>query len=166
MNFVDRLYLPTTGLAQELLVRLANGVEVCCGETLTDFEVGLVGLENSPTFKLDLKVLPDLKFDCVLGLPWLEKANPDINWANRTVTLKSLRVNESEFTPGDSLIKERSSSFKLQNLTISESQDMLKFAPFDKPRTGNKHKSNYQNKREIKTRPQNQLKVDKFYSSR
>lgn len=103
--FVDAMCLPATCLVNELPVRLANGLTVPCTESLSETIVGIIGNADARLVELDLIVVPDLKFDVVLGLPWLVQANPTINW----------RLGELTFPKetGELLSKERSSDFSL-----------------------------------------------------
>ena len=117
-DWVDKSHLPTTALDQELAVRLANGLEVICEEVLLDVSIGLADMDTEGSVKLDMIVLPGLKFDGVLGLPWLSRANPDIDWSSRTLTLKR--------TKGVSFFKERSSNQTLHNLTVSQKKVTFK----------------------------------------
>jgi len=112
--WVEEACLPTTVLEKGLSVRLANGHEVMCEESLVGVEIGVRKLDANSTIVLDCIVLPELKFDCILGLPWLTRANPDIDWASRTLSFKE--------TQGASLFEERSSNLNLLNLKISDNQ--------------------------------------------
>lgn len=135
-HFVERNFLPTTGLLQESPVRLANGSEVLCEESLSEVSVGIGDAIGAPPVVLDLIVIPGLKFDCVLGLPWLARANPHIDWSTRTLSFKT--------NTGDSIIKERSSNLKLQSLKFSEYEitskqedDVVAGEPLNKERSSN-----------------------------
>jgi hypothetical protein len=109
--FVDTMCLPATCLMHELPVRSANGLTVPCTESLSETIVGIIGDNDARLVELDLIVVPDLKFDVVLGLPWLVQANPTINWRLRELTFPK--------DTGDHLDKERGSNLSLQNLNLS-----------------------------------------------
>ena len=71
----------------EIKVQLANGITSPSG--------GVIGSEcsiqtNSGTFEFrnEFLVTKLYGYDAILGLPWLAKFNPEINWATRTVVMK------------------------------------------------------------------------------
>jgi hypothetical protein len=115
-KFVDSQVLPAVMLPEVLSVRLANGAEVPCGKSLSSTLVGIIGNDQAKLVELDLIIVPDLKYDVVLGLPWLSEANPVIDWSRRV-----LKFNLN----GDLPIEERSSSLGLNNLKVSDIKEKL-----------------------------------------
>ena len=62
-------------------VRLANGEKMVSQGTV-------VGLVTCGKWRAHVKfVVLDLAFDVVLGLPWLTKVNPRLNWSDRTLAV-------------------------------------------------------------------------------
>ena len=37
-----------------------------------------------------LFIVPNLKFEFVLGIPWLESANPAVDWSRRTISFENI----------------------------------------------------------------------------
>jgi Retroviral aspartyl protease len=58
-------------------------------------------------FKDEFRVIPmGTGCEVILGIPWLERNNPKINWQKRTVTLKEARIREEKKTEGNSLAQQ------------------------------------------------------------
>ena len=48
-----------------------------------------VSIGGSFNDKMDFTVFPLQKYDAILGMPWLEKHNPKIDFKNKSVKLQS-----------------------------------------------------------------------------
>jgi hypothetical protein len=53
---------------------------------------------NNKTVKCDFLVLSELNngHDCILGIPWLEEANPIIDFKKRTITWREAKSKSSQ----------------------------------------------------------------------
>ena len=81
-QFISRFHIPTTTVKSKA-VRLADGNVLQANQTVVDVPVTV----NDKTVHCDFMVLSELNngHDCILGLPWLERANPIINFRERTI---------------------------------------------------------------------------------
>ena len=121
MDLVEKWCLPTEEIPTPIQVRLADGSEIILEETLTRLTLSVAGDTDTSVLELDLMVVPNLKFDLILGIPWLKEANPHVNWA-----LGSIRFNSGSSPTvrndeiGDFYLKERDSNFSVCNLTARD----------------------------------------------
>jgi hypothetical protein len=82
-SLTANLKLECTKLQQTLKVALADGTTT----TVTE-EVQLSVPLGSTTYKIPMIVVEmNSEFDCILGISWLTKYNPYINWQNKTIRL-------------------------------------------------------------------------------
>ena len=101
-NFVAKSYLEARGLkpvslASQQDVRLPDGRTVYSTTTLPRAMLQMGALRERVTFMaLDL----DLGADVILGMPWLEKHNPDVDWVTRKLSATHKGV-ELELTAVD-----------------------------------------------------------------
>ena len=87
-NFVSSAFvrahnLPSSPLSRPDLVTLADGSQQTAGCIVQSAAVRIASYSDS----LDLVSLALQDYDAILGMPWLERVNPEINWRQRTVTL-------------------------------------------------------------------------------
>ena len=79
LKFVERVTPPT-----RLTVRLATGTSISVMKRVVEFHYTLEDLQYNDDFiVLDL----DAKFDIILGLPWLRRYKPRVNWQHQTVRM-------------------------------------------------------------------------------
>ena len=90
VNFIDHNYCrsrgyQTTPMEKERRIKLANDTVILSSETIPKAQFKFNGFKDHQ----DLQVL-DLKgmFQIILGQPFLVKHNPDIDWVQRTITIK------------------------------------------------------------------------------
>jgi hypothetical protein len=89
-NFVSEAFARTSGLKQQESshrVSLADGRTSDSAGMLPEADIRI----GTYSEKIDLIVTPLHEFDIILGMAWLQKYNPSIDWRNKTVT----------FTQGD-----------------------------------------------------------------
>ena len=87
-NFVSSAFvrahnLPSSPLSRPDLVTLADGSQQSAGCIVQSAAVRISSYSDS----LDLVSLTLQDYDAILGMPWLERVNPEVNWRQRTVTL-------------------------------------------------------------------------------
>ena len=82
-TFVARHHLPATQVEQRQTVTLADGSK--CETAKVVEEVGVQMGEYKDC--LSFLSLPLTGYDAILGMPWLEKNNPKIDWVNRRIEL-------------------------------------------------------------------------------
>jgi hypothetical protein len=81
VRFSERVISPTL-----LTVRLATGAIVKLRKRVVALHYALQGKQYDDNFiVLDL----DDKFDAILGMPWLKKHEPQVNWTTKSLSLKS-----------------------------------------------------------------------------
>ena len=85
-KFVNAAKIPTTSI-QTKSVRLADGKVLTASEAVVDRDVNVKG----KSVKCSFIVLDQLNNgnDAILGIPWLEEADPTISFKNRTISWKS-----------------------------------------------------------------------------
>ena len=69
-------------------VTLADGTTVSCTET-PPLRIDVVGHQSKMTF-----LTTDLQFDAILGLDWLQSANPRVNWRTTKITFIDEQVHK------------------------------------------------------------------------
>ena len=67
-------------------IELANGSTHMSDTIVSSIDVSIGGSFND---KMDFTVFPLQKYDAILGMPWLEKHNPKIDFKNKSVKLQS-----------------------------------------------------------------------------
>jgi predicted aspartyl protease len=79
-NLADKLRIPHTPLSRE--VSLPDGTRMAAARTST-VSLDVAGSQR----ELTAVVVDMVAFDCILGLPWLDVANPVVNWKTRRLLL-------------------------------------------------------------------------------
>jgi hypothetical protein len=87
-KFVETYQIPQRRLPMEIMAQNIDGTSnkggIIDSEVQVSFEIGSKTMEES-------FLVTDLgKQDAILGYPWLEKHNPEINWQNQVVDLGSM----------------------------------------------------------------------------
>jgi hypothetical protein len=81
-NFVQRQQIATTKLHPPLRVNLADGTIRQCDRRILRAEMDV----SDRKYEVNLTVLPLRHYDAVLGMTWLRRYNPHIDWRQLTVT--------------------------------------------------------------------------------
>ena len=81
--FVHAHNLPSSPLSRPDLVTLADGSQQPRAASCSRLRFAFASYSDS----LDLVALTLQDYDAILGMPWLERVNPEVNWRQRTVTL-------------------------------------------------------------------------------
>ncbi|CAF3332568.1 unnamed protein product [Rotaria socialis] len=68
-------------------VTIANGVTSYIDQALLDFDLKLDDFNDKITLAYVFPINSKANHDVILGLPWLFKNNPRINWQTRTITI-------------------------------------------------------------------------------
>ena len=91
--FVQKNNLPTTKLSVPIRARNANHSNNKSGDIqyTCDLFVNIQGLAQ----KVTLHVMTCGKENIILGLPWLKKANPTVDWTMQTLTFDE-SIDESQ----------------------------------------------------------------------
>ncbi|CAF4002497.1 unnamed protein product, partial [Rotaria sp. Silwood1] len=87
-NFVKCHDLPTSSVAS-VSVAVANGIKSYIGQALVNFELQLDQFNDRIALAYIFPIKSDANYDLILGLPWLFKNNPHIDWKKRTITITS-----------------------------------------------------------------------------
>ena len=86
-----------------MYVRHSNGVEI---QVTTEVpEVELVFQHNS--LYASCIEIPDLNYDVILGQPWHQRANPQINWAKQQVMVRGVVLKSVDIQKGSESSKQR-----------------------------------------------------------
>jgi hypothetical protein len=85
-DFVKCHTLPTTSVAR-VSVAVANGIKSYIDQALVDFELTLNNFNDKITLAYVFPIKSCANYDLILGLPWLFKINPHIDWKTRTITI-------------------------------------------------------------------------------
>ena len=73
-------------------LRLANGKSVVVPKRTVRLDYGFDSFTGKDVF---LAIEMDEKFDCILGMPWLMRHRPEIDWLNRSITsLRTIDIDE------------------------------------------------------------------------
>ena len=88
-DFISEVYvkqhkLPVKSYHDSKTVWLADGTQHVVRE-YTTCRISIGGLTES----LELAIIPLVGYDVVLGVPWLQRHNPDINWTSYTISVNS-----------------------------------------------------------------------------
>ena len=98
-------------------VKLANGSTIKTNRMLTDVNTNV----KNKSLPCSFVVLPELNhsYDAILGMPYLENANPDISFSNKTFNWRS----------NDSILHSNSNSqsFNAASINLSQTPVQLKF---------------------------------------
>ncbi|DBA01900.1 TPA: hypothetical protein N0F65_005089 [Lagenidium giganteum] len=79
----------------EMVIHLANGESVRTLKQVVRLCYGFDGFEAEDEF---LAIAMDAKFDVILGMPWLRRHRPVIDWLNNSVDVNAVRA-RLEATP-------------------------------------------------------------------
>ncbi|CAF2747692.1 unnamed protein product [Rotaria sp. Silwood2] len=85
-DFVKRHHFKTS-LIPRVLVTVANGVTSYIDQVLLDFDLKLDHFNDKITSAYVFPISTATNYDVILGVPWLFKNNPCINWQTRTITI-------------------------------------------------------------------------------
>jgi hypothetical protein len=92
--YIDNSNIQSTRSAKDNVVMLADGRQHVCNQVVKDALINVGAYSD----KLDLRAIPLEKFDVVLGMPWLTKLNPTIDWKTRTVRVDVHKSNHDSYT--------------------------------------------------------------------
>jgi Reverse transcriptase (RNA-dependent DNA polymerase)/RNase H-like domain found in reverse transcriptase/Integrase zinc binding domain/Chromo (CHRromatin Organisation MOdifier) domain/gag-polyprotein putative aspartyl protease len=88
LNLIHEGLVRTLGLATEVCqsihVTIANGAKLLHANRMARLKFNLAGVEHQETFL----VAPLGSNQMILGMPWLERVNPDIDWKKRSLTYR------------------------------------------------------------------------------
>jgi RNase H-like domain found in reverse transcriptase/Reverse transcriptase (RNA-dependent DNA polymerase)/Integrase zinc binding domain/Retroviral aspartyl protease/Chromo (CHRromatin Organisation MOdifier) domain len=89
-NFISKRYvrshrIPTVNTANAQVVRLADGGTTSTCKIAMNFHLFI----GDRDFCESLLVFPIESFDVILGMPWLKRHNPTIDWATESITFPS-----------------------------------------------------------------------------
>jgi hypothetical protein len=87
-------------------VNVADGAQLRC----TSFIPNCSWSAQGHQFKTDMKLLPLGAFDVILGIDWLERHNPNIDWVAKTLSME---------TPDGTILLQGHKSTQLQCSAIS-----------------------------------------------
>ena len=76
-----------TSVKKKLVVKLADGKTYTTDKIVRKIDLDISEL-NAPE-RRDVVVLPLDGYDAILGMPWLKEVNPDINWKDGSISLRS-----------------------------------------------------------------------------
>src|SRR2546423_8847315 len=71
-------------LCHPIYVTIANGSKLIHANRIVTLKFTLGGVKHHETFL----VAPLSSNQMILGMPWLERVNPNIDWKNRTLTYR------------------------------------------------------------------------------
>jgi Reverse transcriptase (RNA-dependent DNA polymerase)/Retroviral aspartyl protease len=103
-RFVNRHHISSVNIANSQIVKLADGSLHHTCKLVKAFPLYI----NDREFRENLLVFPIDNFDIILGMPWLKKHQPIIDWSSNTLTIPP--------TPLQALLKENN----IHNLTSSQ----------------------------------------------
>ena len=108
--FIERYHLDSgcKPLTSPLTVEMADGGVYTSSRAITDMVI--VSEDKEFNCRRDLLVLPLSGYDAILGMPWLEDVNPDIDWEAHTIQPRLRR----------DVVKNESNSVKLEPRTESD----------------------------------------------
>ena len=100
-SFVSKHSVPTT-IVNSKTVRLADGKVLHAKHMVSNMSVTV----DHKTVKSDFMVLKELNngHDCILGIPWLEAANPIIDFKQRVITWRETKRKPSRHCPIPSVV--------------------------------------------------------------
>ena len=141
-SFVTEHNIKSSPLPKQDFVTLANGSQQAASSIVESACVSI----SSYTDKIDFVALPLVGYDAILGMSWLTKYNPTIDWRNRSIKFqehhlvgKSVRVNQSAQSIAassasvrspscsSSMISSRSLKQQIRNNQIDPDQVLLVF---------------------------------------
>ena len=85
---IKRQSLACKSTAERYAVKLPDGTDLLVHAVLSGTKLKLDRSENAPEHRVALAVIDmSMEADVVLGMPWLEKHNPQINWPDKHILL-------------------------------------------------------------------------------
>lgn len=87
-EYVKRYKLHTSRLSSNDIVSLADGSQQSTGSYLASESIEIGSYQDN----IDLVVFPIQGYDVILGMPWLEKFNPTIDWRDRTIKFRDQQM--------------------------------------------------------------------------
>jgi hypothetical protein len=92
-NFISKRFVklnnvPTSNTANSQVVRLADGTVTSSNKISKNFHLSI----NGRDFCESLLVFPIESFDVILGMPWLKRHNPVIDWTNDQISFPQLNT--------------------------------------------------------------------------
>ncbi|CAF3434864.1 unnamed protein product [Rotaria socialis] len=87
-NFITFHNLPTRNIPP-VSVTVANGIISHIDQALMNFELKLDDFNDNITSAYVFPIKSETNYDMILGLPWLFKHNPRIDWKTRIITIKT-----------------------------------------------------------------------------
>ena len=92
LNLIHEGLVQALGLitqpCQSIYVTIANGSKLLHANRVVQLKFTLAGVEHQETFL----VAPLGSNQMILGMPWLERVNPDIDWKKRTLTYRASSI--------------------------------------------------------------------------
>jgi hypothetical protein len=126
-QFVKQMSLPVSPFKKPVSLKVVDGRPIGSGLVLEKVVISLT--INEKYFEKIPFLVTDLgKFDIILGLPWLEKHNPTIDWKQKILKFQSSFCKENchpSPTPQKSFKKETSMSNRDLNATNSISAEII-----------------------------------------
>lgn len=80
-SFVEKFQLPQQSLPNRQLVTLADGAQQSANRCTPNVRVSISTYSEPATFT----ILPLSGYDVILGMPWLERVNPQVCWRTKRV---------------------------------------------------------------------------------
>ncbi len=90
-NIVKKLGLKSESLHQQIAVQLADGSSFRIKEMVKNANIEFPGFSGKTRFL----ILPQLKQDCILGMPWLEEYQPLIDWKKKIINFSAKEIPRS-----------------------------------------------------------------------
>src|ERR1700761_6241855 len=90
-SFIDRNRLPSIPLVNKRTILLADGSKHSVSRQAVSLSIPFPGFTGVVT----PHILPLHEYDVILGMPWLWRYNPQINWRTRTVSFTSSKQQHS-----------------------------------------------------------------------
>ena len=87
LSFAEYLNLSTLSTSKNL--SLADGSPLCNISKITNAEVTSLGKDGSLSCVSTDFLVSKLQFKCILGLPWMTKTRPVINWDTLTISFNN-----------------------------------------------------------------------------
>jgi Retroviral aspartyl protease len=103
-DVVSKNAIKSVKLPEPIVVRMADGRTSSIDSYVPLVNIVSEGDGSTLITTTDLLIVKDLKFPVILGVPWLRKSNPVINWTDRSVKFPTGIIT------GESLVKERGSN--------------------------------------------------------
>ena len=92
--FVKKHSLPHQSLSQRESITLADGTEQFAYGCTPKARVSIDSYKDG----LDLTILPLSSYDAILGMPWLEQVNPDVDWRAKKLAFRTQGITH-QLTP-------------------------------------------------------------------